>query len=106
MGKKRVYNNKLALVRERPEVRAGRVVIVYWTCAFTSLGGLGTDFKSFIRAASGKRKQTAKVEERLHIRADGLRPQQIASRFTSRLKERIQWAILRGTAEMALAVGV
>jgi hypothetical protein len=105
-NKSRVYARKLQMVRAHPQVLQGRVKIVYLTCAFTSLGGLGEEFRTFISAASGKRKQTAKVAERLAIRADGLRPQQIASKFTQRLKNNIQWAILRGNAEMALSVGV
>ena len=85
---------------------AGAVHVIYWTCAFNSLGELHNDFQKFIRAAVYFRKRKAESEAALTVRADGLSPNQVAVRMKHLFLMRLQWSIARGNARIAGAVGL
>ena len=71
-SKKRLYVTKLAPLRLSPAVLSGAVHVIYWTCAFKSLGELHSVFQKFIRAAAYYRKRKAESDVALIVRADGL----------------------------------
>ena len=104
--KEKLYVIKLAPLRLSPAVMSGAVHVIYWTCAFNSLGDLHSDFQKFIRAAVYFRKRKAESEAALTVRADGLSPNQVAVRMKRLFLMRLQWSIARGNARIAGAVGL
>ena len=62
--------------------------------------------RKFGRAALGQAKARWRREARLDARADGQVPQQLTKAFSIDYEMRIQWAIAKGNAFLALAVGL
>ena len=80
----------------------GRRKIVFWPCAFTSLGeyGMGTTLCMNAIVAFFRHEAERK------IRLDGLKPVLLAAVFRFSLRAKLQAALLKGNGYLATSVGL
>jgi hypothetical protein len=100
------YTAKLASARRARSVVLGHRVIVFWACAFTSLGEYGLQTIKCLNAAASFLKVNVRDAATRGPRDDGLSPGAVAARFRFSLRAKLQAAILRGNALLALCVGL
>ena len=100
------YEQPLALMRSAQACVGGVRKVVFWACAFSSLGEMSKQSAKFINGAAGFSKQCAARLQSLHPRDDGQTPQQLAKRFRFRARALIQAAILTGNALIARTAGL
>ena len=100
------YAPILAPMRLRPRVLQGYVVIVYRTCAYTTLGELGKGTRKDIGCAAIAYKRRVLREIRRRPRDDGKSAAALTTEFLKLYRTRLQFALARGNAALALAVGL
>lgn len=100
------YKSKLANVRLQPSVLMGYRRIVFWPCAYTSLGDLGKATVKAISSMCGFAKLKARLESRRRRRPDGLSPQEVTKLFRQEFMDQLYIALAKGNALIALAVGL
>ena len=100
------YEQPLALLRSAQACVAGLRKVVFWACAFSSLGEMSKQSVQFINGAAEFAKRSAARLQSLNPRDDGLTPKQIAARFRFRMRALIQSAILNGNALIARTAGL
>ena len=100
------YVASLAPARLHPSVLLGTRTIVYRTCAFTSLGDLSTGSVKDVNCAVRSFKLRAVKDILAQPRNDGTSADQLTAKFRKLYRTRLQLAIARGNASLALAVGI
>ena len=101
-GKIKRYANELHEFLRHPAVLAGKRVICFVACSFSSFGDYGKGTVKFMNAAAGLHKKLAREEEAVRgTRPDGLTPANLSARFRWGLRAKLQAAILKGDGFIA-----
>ena len=85
---------------------AGVRIIIYRTCAFTSLGELGKGTVKFVNGAAGFLKKRLVDEHGRRPPLDGQTPQQHSAKLRFLTRARLQAAILAGNGLVAVTAGL
>ena len=96
------YAEVLTALRSTNAVLFGQKKIVFWPCAFTSLGEYGMSTTLCMNAIVAFFRHEAERK----IRLDGLKPVLLAAVFRFSLRAKLQAALLKGNGYLATAVGV
>jgi hypothetical protein len=100
------YRTQLLQAKSHPAVTAGVRVIIYRTCAFTSLGELGKGTVKFVNGAAGFLKKRLVDEHERRPPLDGQTPQQHSAKLRFLTRARLQAAILAGNGLIAVTAGL